>query len=1627
MGIIVKRPRGDAKKDHENQRNLPVHVRSPEAEYVNSENMKNGASPRPTVLGLSAVLTVSVSVFEGAVEVRLADGGSRCAGRVEVKQHGQWGTVCGNSWDMKDAAVVCKQLGCGSTVGAPKYGYFGRGSGTIWMDDVGCNGTESALSDCTHSGWGENDCTHAHDAGVICSEYTGFRLVNGSTVCAGRVEVQVLGTWGTLCASRWDLSDAHVLCRQLNCGFAESIPGGEHFGRETGPVWRDSFHCDGTEAHLQQCPVTTLGASPCSQGNTAAVICSGDFGSLRLVGGGSRCDGQVEIFQDGVWGRVLDDQWDVQEASVVCRQLQCGEAGTAYNPPKPERGTGLVGLRGVRCTGHEANLSLCNTSLPESVLVAGVAEDVGVICGGSWWLRLVNGAGRCAGRVEIYYQGIWGTVCDDGWDLSDAAVVCHQLGCGGAVEAAGSARFGEGSGQIWLDGVNCSGAEAALWDCPAGPWGQHDCGHKEDAGVICSEFMDLRLENGDGCSGRLQVFYNGTWGSVCSNSMTLNTVTLVCKELGCGDGGSLETRLTSGAVSGPAWLDRVQCGERTSSFWQCPSTPWNPQSCQDLREETNITCNGNSDPPRWYREAQAELILALVCMIPQTNSFTTVFPSSGGRPEIPLAPLALCPNSTSCTAREKIRAVGGEDECSGRVEVWHRGSWGTVCDDSWEMQDAEVACRQLGCGPAVSALHEAAFGMGMGPIWLEQVECQGTELSLQDCWAQPGDGGVCRHKEDAAVRCSATRRMTTSPPQARQGPYYGPMGQTGAPAQEPFLEAVYEEIGYSPSSEKQARFGHSDVLVLPRDHPEDGYDDAREVSDLGEDAVPRQGECQGIFLKLGQVSREQRHNGDGHPEGKVRVSHPNLVASVLLGKQPRHHLLAIAASAWLWTGLCLSNPTNTGWTETPNTPGTRSGHRPHQSPLGRAVPELSISRFPELRLCSNQCRALDGQHMPTGPGEDCLRLGSQGRNTLGDVRESAQDLPHAKQMLGSIPVTPASKRDPPQICATSVPSSTAGAVQHGEINHLSEQIVYLITPHANWIKRTLFSGRGSALPYKLPQCTHSQVLSDHPELPQGSYHLVNGILCARCKKPGHYAKDCRSKFNVQGQPLILCHNQGNGGRSAKGGHAATQITPRNPFQAYVTDSQQKPQEVPEWMSPQPRTPKDVRIKGMLDAGADITIISSRDWPKNWSTINIGAALARIGGATTTRQIPTVNNQQPCKRYHWTVLPQGMKNGPTLCQCKQSLQMSLLDFSGKMLFHLPSHKLLQMHLELQIVQRPLVSPVPLSSLTAFTDMSGKTGQAVVTWKQDGEWQDLIGREEGSPQLVELQAVAMAFQRFPHVPLNIVTDSACVADVVKRLDRSLLKEVNNKNLVFLLKTLWHELQSRSQPFYVLHVRSHTGLPGFINEGNARADALAAPAWAAPLLDKFQQAVTSHAFFHQGARQQQFELTPSVAKDITASCPDCQQHISVPQLGVNPRVLQSLQLWQTDVTHIPEFGSLKYVHVSVDTFSTAVWATAHSGEKSRDVSSHWRSAFAALGIPHHIKTDNSPGYAAARTHAFLYQWGVSHSSNKVSVPHAKVLVRDLISRKWEGPWDLVTWGRGYACVSTDCGLQWIPARKV
>lgn len=102
-------------------------------------------------------------------------------------------------------------------------------------------------------------------------------------------------------------------------------------------------------------------------------------------------------------------------------------------------------------------------------------------------LRLVGGPDRCAGRVELWRNGMWGTVCDDRWDLRDAGVACAQLGCGYAlsVTGQGDGSFAPGRGPVHLDELNCTGQEGNLWACPAAQE-EPDCGHKEDAGVICS-------------------------------------------------------------------------------------------------------------------------------------------------------------------------------------------------------------------------------------------------------------------------------------------------------------------------------------------------------------------------------------------------------------------------------------------------------------------------------------------------------------------------------------------------------------------------------------------------------------------------------------------------------------------------------------------------------------------------------------------------------------------------------------------------------------------------------------------------------------------------------------------------------------------------------------------------------------------------------------------------------------------------------------------------------------------------------------------------------------------------------------------------------------------------------------
>jgi len=101
-------------------------------------------------------------------------------------------------------------------------------------------------------------------------------------------------------------------------------------------------------------------------------------------------------------------------------------------------------------------------------------------------VRLVNGSTRYEGRVEVYHNGDWGTVCDNRWHLIDAQVVCGELGLDNVVDARHSVYYGQGSGPIWLDDLHCDGTEQTIGVCKHNGWGNHNCDHGHDAGVKCS-------------------------------------------------------------------------------------------------------------------------------------------------------------------------------------------------------------------------------------------------------------------------------------------------------------------------------------------------------------------------------------------------------------------------------------------------------------------------------------------------------------------------------------------------------------------------------------------------------------------------------------------------------------------------------------------------------------------------------------------------------------------------------------------------------------------------------------------------------------------------------------------------------------------------------------------------------------------------------------------------------------------------------------------------------------------------------------------------------------------------------------------------------------------------------------
>nr|XP_039273184.1 deleted in malignant brain tumors 1 protein-like [Styela clava] len=431
---------------------------------------------------------------------------------------------------------------------------------------------------------------------------------------------------------------------------------------------------------------------------------------IRLANGNHDNEGRIEVKINDVWGDICSNDWDIDDARVVCRMLGFDGAVEHFNDPEYGRGDGPVWMNRVQCSGREEHLSDCIfQGIP--IYDCDETDDIaGVECISNdpqEEVKLEFGAQSNEGTVFIKRDGIWGTICDDNWSIEAANVVCHMLGFERAYAAHTHAYYGEGEGQIWLEDVTCRIDEWHISRCEHDMWGDHNCEHDEDAGVHC-------LREGEACVSNDDCGNDGTCGITSGEcGCAAGFCGKSCNEIDCATIDCVNGKLFDGFSSA-----ECRC---TGNF--------------GLDEDGLCTVEGESkcDPP--CTEGLGYCLLQ-----EHTDSVYSCDCIEG---------------VDDCTEESDdiVRIVDGVADHQGRVEIYHDDEWRAICDDLWDLEDAHVICRMLDYSGAVAAVHDAHFGKCGCGYWLDDVRCNGHEAHISDCVHRPWGNHNCGSSEAASVIC----------------------------------------------------------------------------------------------------------------------------------------------------------------------------------------------------------------------------------------------------------------------------------------------------------------------------------------------------------------------------------------------------------------------------------------------------------------------------------------------------------------------------------------------------------------------------------------------------------------------------------------------------------------------------------------------------------------------------------------------------------------------------------------------------------------------------------------------------------------------------------------------------------
>ncbi|XP_069783116.1 scavenger receptor cysteine-rich type 1 protein M130-like isoform X2 [Narcine bancroftii] len=557
------------------------------------------------------------------------------------------------------------------------------------------------------------------------------RLVNGTDRCSGRVEVHYNGSWGTVCDDYWDMPDVVVVCYQLGCGFASKAQGLARHGQGSEKIWLDDVQCLGSESSLGECSYKPMGKHNCNHREDASAVCHRDHPpkptmllsrvAIDFIKGE---DLIIQCISMGLYSNVIfylfkNDQGTPllskapssrgQSASFLLSKLRPEDAGNyscSYE----------VNLAGQRHTSNRSDPFTVNVKdqLPSPVLrvsmqgkVLLVGQEVNLIC-----------------EAPNYFTGCHYHLHKRGEEDYIRSQVAHTRSIRATFKFPEVMHEDQGNYSCTYR-VEIAGQTFNSTESP-------------DVTIEVMDDLDVQLVDGENdCSGTVQVYFNSTWGSVCSQYWDLADAQVVCRDLGCGFAQSFAAE-ADGVRNVPLSMSLVRCSGAERHLWLCPARAWNEQVSCDRGSPAQVNCAVQPPPPNltiyetkmFFKGDTVNMACSVHSMYKGAKMF--LYKKGGAQ----------------------LRLSNGPNACSGRVEYNYNGTWGSICASSWDILDAHVVCRQLGCGFGLSVAAGGHFGEGTGPLLLDLVHCSGAELTLWFCSAQWMNIRTCRAKNDAAVICT---------------------------------------------------------------------------------------------------------------------------------------------------------------------------------------------------------------------------------------------------------------------------------------------------------------------------------------------------------------------------------------------------------------------------------------------------------------------------------------------------------------------------------------------------------------------------------------------------------------------------------------------------------------------------------------------------------------------------------------------------------------------------------------------------------------------------------------------------------------------------------------------------------